>query len=327
MKPNTRDKINRGVRKATEFSRKLKAHKAKSKSDRKRQRKADKNYNKLLSKQIADRAEAVAEHEDVIKFLDNQVEADIERMETGKPDIKFGNPLADVERDPTSETYETLSPRAPTFVANGFEDKRKEDTQVKQVEKMKKKKKKKNRKSEKEAKKAAASAAGSDSDDENGLEFKSALPLFVQLVVEQQTDDVGAERDTGGIEQMFVGGYRQGDLFNGCPCYVRGAMRTVLTPLGEIQITKTVHVSVIRGTTTDRWFLCSDADRLDDTSAHEAFLTTPKGELPLGTFQWRLGGKPNGIGEITIALKACVSFTAPQLLHLAILENQLKHRY
>eukprot|EP01043_Picozoa_sp_COSAG02_P011108 COSAG02_NODE_404_length_23022_cov_305.366008_7_plen_2369_part_00 len=340
LKPTTRDKIDRGVRKATEFARKLALHKTKSKSDRKRQRKADKSYNKLLSKQIADREEAAAEHEDVIKFLDNQVEADIEQMETGltpsaesstKPDIKFGNPLADEDFDSTSAPGPTISPRAPSFVANGFEDKRKEVNQAKQEKKTTttKKKRKKNRKSGKEAEKEAASEVGSDSDDENGLDFKHALPLFVRLEVEQQTRDAGAEEDTGEINQVFVGGYWQGDLFNGCPCYVRSAMRTVQTPLGEIQTTKTMHVSVIRGTTTDRWFLCSDKDRLDDTSAHEAFLTTPKGELPLGTFQWRLGGEPNGIDEVTITLKACVSFNASQLLctRSPMLKSHLNQSY
>jgi hypothetical protein len=325
LKPTTRDKIDEGVKKAVEFAQRLATHKMKSKKERKRERKADKKYNALLSKQIADKEEATTEHEDVIKFLDNQLEADIEQMETAtpasaaaragdtKPDIKFGNPLADLEfdaMDPTASPQ--LSPKssdivqeAPAVATNEFEDRRKEAKQTKHEKKNKKTDKKKMAKNKAEA---AEAAIGSDSDEDDGLEFKGVLPPFLRLVVKQQSNDVGAERDGKKFEQLFVGGYQQGDLFNGCPCYVRSAMLIMQTGLGEMQVPKTVHVSVIRGTSTDRWFLCSDADRLDDTLAHEASLTAPKGQLPLGTFQWRLGDLSEGTAEVTIALEACVSF-------------------
>jgi hypothetical protein len=384
LKHTTRDKIERAVRKAIEFSRKLSAANKKNKKARKKERKAEKQYNALLSRQIADKEEATAEHDDVIKFLDNQLDATLDEEEeklskvgdgskaasetdvTDLPglaqDVKFSNPLADDEERGESGESPNATAAAAVVVtqvaagesaaANEFEEKRKAAQLAKKekqaADKAAKAEKKKAdaeaRKAAKQAKKAADKAAkqqkqtatepepepepvdaapqdkgdataaaavaaavmgasaGADvllgtgvaddgfaeesEDEEDSLEFKGTLPPFLRLTV-AQTDSA-----TDDFKAQFEGSYQQGELFDGWPHYEHSTKG------------KKMHLSVIRGTGTERWFLCSDGERLTDKHAHEAYLVTPKGQLPFGgKFDWRVN--KTSTKELSITLEAC----------------------
>ena len=305
LKPTTRDKINRGVQKAIEFAHKLAAHHKKSKKELKEARKSDKQYNELLSKQVADKEKATIEHDDIIQFLDNQLDADTRQEDTSaepeKWDVKFQNPMSTLDgtESPTSSPA-ALDP-TETFVAAENDRKAQRLTQQPPQQKRANAKSKK----KKAVRKGGGSAGGSDRDTD-GLDFDDVVPLFMRLVVQAEvgTAEVDTRAQPSEIEQLFAGGYKLGDPLNELPSYTHDAMRMVRTPLGEVQVKKAVHLGVIRGNRTDRWFLCSDANRLDDVMSHAAFLNTPKGELPIGTFKWHL---PDGVSAVTILLQACVS--------------------
>lgn len=338
LKPATRDKIERGVRKAIDFAHKLATHKKKNKSERKRARKADKQYDKLLSRQLAHKDKATEEHDDVIKFLDNQLDAEIQQESDtkavtgrdgaieGSAEIKFGNPLAaldgetmDGEKSPDRIIVAAQTADDNDNVENKFEDKRKQAKLAKKEKRgaaktSKRGKKASKRKSKKgQPKSFDAEPDQADSEDENGdFDFSGTLPPFLRLVVEAPSKTAELDSQAAELELSFAGEYQQDEMFNGCPRYVHSVTRTLRTPLGDMQSQTNVYLSVIRGSSTDRWFLCSDADRLDNEEAHEAFLTTPKGQLPIGAFQWRTAGI---MDEVTIVLKALVSLLSSSPPH------------
>ena len=330
LKPATRDKIDAAFKKSLVFARKLAAHTKLSKKERRKMKKQDKKYEALLGRQVSDKETFDAETEQVMQFLDEQLEQEMEeeKAKAGKAkssganfdeqdptmnDVKFVNPLEDIGSDEDRDGAN--SPRSPAGAASGmaslaavagaldptagapneFEQARE---QARQTKKQKKKGNKAKGKSKAEGKSAdaeqefgettpraadARSAAGGgeaaasdqgdqSSDEEDGLEFQSALPEAIEVKFEapRLASRVEAAKD---MAAKFDGVYAQGDLFKGCPHYV--AMSPGKKP-------KERHLAVDRsGGGTDRWFLCEtfppekDVDQL-------AFVITPKGQLPMG---------------------------------------------
>lgn len=400
LKHTTRDKIDEGVKRATEFSRKLAQHKKQNRKEKKAEKKAEKEYDALLSRQVAAKDVAMEEHDEVIKYKDAELDQQLKEEENVKANtavgaaagafgvtevagaagvsdgdaaIKFGNPLVDMDDesppspDANAQAADGMT-AAPLVIVdapvNSFEEKRKQAAvdkkenakKEKEEAKAKKKADAEARKEEKKAKKelkntsvanplqtegtedgesadgesakggkgaaagvaagvapggAAAVQAGAESEeDEVELEFNAVLPAFIRLVYKLPADVEaieGALSPKSDIrqkhKQMYDGAFSQGELFNGCPSYDHTAQLQVTTPMGDIMAEKVGHLSVVRGTKVDRWFLCADEDHLDEEEAHDLFLITPSGNLPIGEFPWRLQGG----GDVRVLLEACVS--------------------